>query len=165
MELRNFLEQMSEFNRRHRETTKISSLRFCCLEEAVLHFGSEYTAKPRPKGFRRGTPKQCFYNSYRLVVNRPNLVYVEGFAFLKNFAGFPIHHAWAVETGSHEAIDVTSDNFSSYFGIAFQASYVKSCWRNHPDGVSLLDNYGDDYPILRMSDEEASSKIFVVNHK
>jgi hypothetical protein len=125
-------------------------LKWCCFEELVLKFGQEYESQPRPKKFKAGIPKQCFHNSAKLAIRRPDLVYVEGYGFMKNL-GLPILHAWVVERGSNKAIDV--------IGIPFTTQYIRSRLKASSDTVSMLDDYRNDFPLLRMDESEISQVV------
>jgi hypothetical protein len=75
--------------------------------------------QPRPKGVRKGRPKQCFYNATNLVLGCPGLVYVEGYYACKTL-GIPLLHAWAVDAAGN-IIDPTPADPSiySYLGVRF----------------------------------------------
>jgi hypothetical protein len=148
--LKQHMEQMVAFRRQHAPNTQ---LKWSCFEEIVLKFGQKYEWQERPKGFRRGIPKQCFFNSTKLVLRRPDLIYVEGFACLKSIA-FPIHHAWCVRRGSNKVIDVTPANFGTYWGIPFSTDYVRERWSKQPEGASLLDDWENDFPLLRTNEQD-----------
>jgi len=85
--------------------------------------------------------------------SKDNLVYVEGYALMKE-VGIALSHAWVVKRGTDKVIDVTTDNFSLYIGIPFSTEYVKQQWEANPDGCSLLDDWSNGYPLLRMEEQE-----------
>lgn len=107
-------------------------------------------------GFEYGTPKMCYANSVKQALIN-NLIYVEGFGILRGF-GLPISHAWCVERGSLNVIDVTSDKFESYCGVPFKTEYVEERQLNQKY-VNLIDNWHEGYPLFHMTDEEVWDKI------
>lgn len=129
---------------------------YSCSEEFVLKHGRAYVGRELPKGYKKGIPKHCFYNSFKLVKRRKKLRYVEGYAFFK---GIPILHAWVVEAGSFDVIELTH-SFDSYFGVCFETDYLLDQWRQFPDGLSLLDNYESKYALLQMTPEEVQKVLY-----
>lgn len=106
-------------------------------EEYVLRQGVVCTAQALPKGFRRGTPKLCFHNARKLVLNRRrrgSLTYVEGYAMRADI-GIPMHHAWAIDA-ERRVIDVTwaDPQNTEYLGVPFSAATL----RQFDDGESML---------------------------
>ncbi len=91
-------------------------------ERAVLELGRPFTGVVRPKGYRRGTPGQCFRKAWRLAYDRRG-TYVEGFALTKS--GLLDHHAWITLDGFN-ALDVTwpDPRGSFYFGIPFSLTVL-----------------------------------------
>jgi hypothetical protein len=53
-------------------------------EKFVLDFGRSYAGTKRPRGFRLGERKQCFYNAAEAICTRrdESLSYVEGYAIV-----------------------------------------------------------------------------------
>ena len=93
-------------------------------EKAVLKLGRSYTGIQRPKGYRKGKARRCFFNAGDLAAQELG-IYVEGFAF-PTLGSRPIHHAWITLDGVH-AVDVTWDSAPdcAYFGIAFSGRVVR----------------------------------------
>lgn len=128
--------------------------KWVCPEEIVLKLGKTYKVQKLPAQFETGTPKRCFANAAELVWENPErLIYVEGFCILDRLPITQLH-AWVVERGSMKVIDVTTDKFVAYCGIPFKTEYLNRRWKARPDGVSLLDDWRDDFQILKMSEEE-----------
>ena len=58
-------------------------------EKFVLDFGQAYVGTRRPRGFRLGERKQCFYNAAEAIcTRRDETLYVEGYAMVP---GLPPH--------------------------------------------------------------------------
>lgn len=124
-----------------------ASGKYCCLEEFVLAQGREWTYAPKPKSVPWGKIKCCYENALKLVMDRPALIYCEGYASKI----FPVLHAWCVDL-SGTVIDNTwrEDNQypPCYFGIAFKRSYLmRSIEKNKYHG--LIDNWWGRWPLLR----------------
>lgn len=76
---------------------------FPLFEMFILRNGVEMPGSPRPKGVKKMTDKECFYNTTQLTFKQ-RWEYYEGMAINKNI-GLPIHHAWNVKDG--KVIDAT----------------------------------------------------------
>ena len=133
-----------------------SHFAWSCIEELVLKIGQGFTYKARPRSFKKGLPKSCYYNSAMLVINDPSLTYVEGYACIR---GIPILHAWVIRSGSKFVIDVTANGLTDYYGIPFKTEYVVDRAVNSPDGFALLDDWYAGFPLLRMSVAELAGVI------
>jgi hypothetical protein len=104
------------------------------LKDYVAAYGEEFTAAPLPVDVRPGKPKECFKNASLLVLERPDLTYVEGFA---THYGLSILHAWAV-TADGTVIDPTwkHPEKSRYFGVQYdREKYLKHLWTAKVYGV------------------------------
>jgi hypothetical protein len=88
------------------------------LERFILRNGDEYKGRKLPKGYRRGTPKECYANAARLVGEKPGLRYVEGFVW-RDSLPLAIQHAWCIDAKGR-VIDVTlgDPEKCQYMGIA-----------------------------------------------
>jgi hypothetical protein len=83
------------------------------MERFVLRNGQEFRGRKRPKGYRKGTAKQCFANAARLgALDHKTLRYVEGYAVADNLP-IAFHHAWAIDADD-QVIDVTLKNPENY---------------------------------------------------
>jgi hypothetical protein len=80
---------------------------------------------PLPKGVRRGKPKHCYGNAFRLMLDRPDLTYCEGIG--SNF--IQTMHAWCVDRDGR-VIDPTwkpdplLGTSPEYFGIRLRRAWV-----------------------------------------
>ena len=108
----------------------------------LLDHGVEYRHGPGSFTGRRAEPKACFQNATLLMLEQPDLTYVEGKV---SVYGLPIDHAWCVDPDGL-VIDPTlvgdSDlsRLGGYFGIPFERDYVlKACKTNKVYG--LLDGF------------------------
>jgi hypothetical protein len=120
-------------------------------EELVLHCGFPMEWKPLPETIAPVEPGFCYWNCQQLALANINLTYVEGYA-LDAGVGFPIAHAWLLDT-DFRAIDPTWNSQASYFGIPFDAAWVRSFLavrRRDDNNLSIVDgNYLDDFSLLR----------------
>src|SRR5688500_4268594 len=57
--------------------------------------GRAWTPQPLPAGTPAGPKRQCYQNAGTLVVESPDLTYVEGYAQPPGLP--PVHHAWCVD--------------------------------------------------------------------
>lgn len=91
------------------------------MQRFVLRNGHGFTGAPLPEGYRRSTPKQCFYNACRLMDR--GLEYYEGYVWSARFP-FAIHHAW-VQDG-YTLIDPTLSEPQKhvYWGVRFDREVV-----------------------------------------
>ena len=129
-------------------------LRYGSLHEFVLRFGKPFQAAPLSPRIRRGEPKRCFENSAKLAAVE-GWLYVEGFGTVRG-VGLAIHHAWVCEPGTNIVIDPTTDNIDTYFGVAFTHAALRRHWKNY-DSSSIIDNWHDDWPLLKLDDDELRS--------
>lgn len=149
--LEDAMRQISDFQRKHMGIN--CQRQWACFEEFVLKFGVYYEWETRPKNFKQGIIKQCFSNSSLLARKHENLVYVEGFASGQKVP-LPVHHAWVVRRGSNKVIDVTTEYFDTYIGVPFDTKFLKKHWRSKPKSSSLIDNWEDGFPLLKMNEAE-----------
>ena len=125
------------------------------LESFLLDHGRQWTPARRPRGLRKQPDKLCFMNSQRHVLTHQQLCgdddlealwYCEGFAL----GVIPIHHAWLVDR-SGTVLDLTWDepDKATYWGVAFNTSYLRTKVIETERWLSLLDNYEQGWPLLR----------------
>jgi hypothetical protein len=115
-----------------------------------LYCGFPMEWKPLPKTIKPGGPGFCYWNCQKLALANSNLTYVEGYA-LDTSIGFPIVHAWLLDTDSR-AIDPTWNDRASYFGIPFSTEWVRAflATRTRDDNLSILDgNYLEGFSLLK----------------
>jgi hypothetical protein len=133
--------------REHLEATRDAWIKFgqpMPLLDFLLEHGQDYAIGPETYAGPRGEAKACYMNATHLALGK-DLTYVEGKITV---CGIAIEHAWCVNgdglvvdptltTGS----DGTYNGVGNYFGIPFQADYVrKACLKNKVYG--LLDGFG-----------------------
>jgi hypothetical protein len=113
------------------------------IERLVLKYGRPFTGVERPKGYRLGTKKQCYMNSFVLADeghgDARRGFYVEGLALRGDHL---FQHAWVTLDGQH-AIDVTLRQPASenhFFGIPFSHEILlaEACSRGKRDCFPLL---------------------------
>lgn len=112
--------------------------------------------------------KQCFANSQKLALHFPEeFTYWEGYVASDRLP-IPIHHGWVIarEDGQDVLVDPTlkydfQKRYSArniliglttdreYFGVPFTREQVMSRWRNTGEAGSLVDNYREDFPLLK----------------
>lgn len=82
--------------------------------------GRFYEPQSLPKGYRRGKPKQCYNNSYKIAVDRGGLTYCEGYVLMPlGERVTEVEHGWCV-TAEGGVIDVTLKEVGlSYFGVPY----------------------------------------------
>ena len=89
--------------------------------EFLLIHGQAFTppTRPRPKGMRKGSDKQCFSNATNAAY-WDNHRYVEGYAT----SFIPVHHAWVLD-GDGTLIETTwAKPGDAYFGVVFPQDIV-----------------------------------------
>jgi hypothetical protein len=116
----------------------------------VAEHGQPYRYRRLPTWCPRMTPRQCFGNCWELVETEEDLIYVEGFASSAEIP-LPIHHAWIVRGDDNRVIDPTCRRFREYYGVPFIRDYILST----TSGLSVLDNWQERWPLLRMADPSA----------
>jgi hypothetical protein len=129
---------------------------FTCIEELVFKHGCRFKPQPLPRKYKKLPYKQCFQNAVNLMLESgKRLIYCEGYGT----SVIPVLHAWCVDKKGN-VIDPTWDYKDSveYFGIPFDPDFVmKSMFKSKYYGI--LDNWHDDYPLLRCFNPEVKAKI------
>lgn len=117
----------------------------------VLAHGKLWHYERKPKKYRRGKQKQCFYNSLMAAADH-GLTYVEGYAI---FGSLAVHHAWN-EDRTGFVVDLTLPDYAAktalYFGVAFDRTFAFRTCDARGGVTSILDNYHQDFPLLRNDD-------------
>jgi hypothetical protein len=135
---------------------------YLCMEHLVLENGAYFLGQKLPPGFKRGTPRYCYSNSYESLRKyaKRGLLYVEGYAQ----AIIPIQHAWNIDS-KNKVIELTlTDNSMhpldemEYFGIVFTTEYrraeerrkkAKALARGGSDyNPCLIDSWEEGYPLV-----------------
>lgn len=130
-------------------TPQANKFKYCCIEDLVLQHGKDYIPQKLPRGYRRGEMKQCFMNSFQMMLDHSKLIYVEGYAW---DIRLPIacHHAWCVDEDGKVYEPTWSRDVAEgtiYLGIPFKQKYViATCLRNEMYGI--IDNYKMHFPLL-----------------
>jgi hypothetical protein len=97
--------------------------------------------------YNEGIPRACFHNSMNLASGRRRLRYVEGYAYIEKIVGFPIHHAWNLDSDGR-LVDTTWRNTGVlYFGVEFSTSRAKAIIS--PGEATVLDNWRDGHSLFR----------------
>lgn len=143
------LSKMADMLRKARPDVPIAS-----LYEFAVRYGKGYRFQPLPDQYDKMTPQRCYANCMELMLRNLNLIYVEGYAGVRNLP-VPLNHAWCVEKGTNLVIDPTTSGCRYYFGVAFDRKYViKQVANEKRRCASLIDNLEDGFPLLKMSDEQ-----------
>jgi hypothetical protein len=122
---------------------KPNGWKYSCMEDFVLANGRLFTYKPLPKKIKRGEMKLCYMNAYHLVMAKPELIYVEGFA-----AGIiPTAHAWCVDRKGR-VYDPTWQDGQEYFGVPFDPIFVLEtiAKREH---YGVIDDWENKWPLIQ----------------
>lgn len=142
-DLLDFIKKFSEFGR----TYQRNNLKYASIDEFIIKNGRPFDgsiSEARIHG-RRGKPKQCFYNAWRLMDERDDLIYVEGRA-----AGIiPVMHAWCVdrEGNVYEPTWRLTGN-EVYYGVPFKRRFVltTAVARGY---YGIIDDMEQGFPMLR----------------
>jgi hypothetical protein len=112
-----FLKHRSrEYKRSYREQTKRPAPEVL-FEDLLLKHGHFYAPQPLPRGVRRGTSKQCFWNAFRRASGDSRFRYAEGFVICADLR-IPILHGFLVDDAG--AYDCTlPEPGVLYYGIEF----------------------------------------------
>ena len=103
------------------------------LDGHLASVAREYRGVPLPRDVKRGEPRMCFVNAYRLADEHPELGYCEGYSLPGPGFSVPFLHAWCV-TPEGEVIDNTWDRpeNNGYVGVVLDPAYVRSVFlRTH----------------------------------
>ena len=143
---------LREYLKRYRRTIAPNARRLHLLyagkEDLLLRHGRFFTPQPRPGRYRQRRAKACFYNAFMLA-QKTGLRYVEGVAIGNIRLNYPVHHAWCVDDDDC-VVDATWANPGlAYFGVEFAIQRVAREPRDKSTFGSLLDNWAQDYPVLR----------------
>ena len=110
-----------------------SSLESLLIKEGGFYIGNNWKGK-------KGTPKECFRNAFKLSSKDANYVYTEGLAFAPNLP-LPLAHAWCT-TLDGKVYDPTWPDGVAYLGIPVLREAVL-------DFIGKQGHYGIlDYPNL-----------------
>ena len=115
-DLRHYMKQMATLRR----PLTPKKLPYAGLEDFLLQEGEPFDPLPCETYIRLGTPKECFANASRYVLDHSSFRYAEGLILLPSLP-IAIHHAWVVNL-SGLAVDVTLkwEANAAYYGVIFQ---------------------------------------------
>ena len=136
------------------------------FQKFVLKHGQEFKSvinlPPDIKIGRKGRYKgRCFENAFNAVSNNiKKYYYCEGYATSGTTDSMAVLHGWIVNR-KHEVIDPTWKDGKEYFGIIFRWSYVKRITYKHKAFMTLIDNWEDNWPLLKMTPEEVRKNIVI----
>jgi hypothetical protein len=107
-----------------REVNANPGWKYRSFEELVLDCGREMQPDEN-SWLEQGLPKSCYWNCQQLVSKQPELIYCEGFAASQD-VGFPLAHAWLLNTEG-KVLEPTWDSpGEAYLGIAFSWEWVRA---------------------------------------
>jgi len=99
------------------------------VEDFLLQHGKQYAPRPKPKAYKYGRRKECFWNAGMLALENSDLTYVEGYAFGYLF---PVAHAWLVDKND-QVIEVTwrtrgkfAVEPTDYWGVTFSTKLLEA---------------------------------------
>lgn len=129
-------------------------MRFLCMEDAVAQCGRTFVRSTAPPPVHP-IPRSCFDQAYRLATRTGSRwIYCEGYALQPKSLGMTVHHAWVCRADApEEAHDLAwadgTPEDTAYFGIPFQASFVREVFRAGKRRYhSVLDTWWMNYPLL-----------------
>ena len=111
----------------------------------------------RPPSVARCQPRMCFRNAAHLVIDRDDLIYVEGFYARHSFP-IPMLHAWAIDEAGN-IIDPTADDPCQYhyLGVQFDRTVLRrQLLKNGTYG--LLDIGGPNIDLMQQYEREATTE-------
>ncbi len=131
--------------------------KYICAEHWVLAHGRLFVHRPKPRGYKWGTIKECYSNSGRTALmgdGTPDggpLPYVEGFCL----ALLPISHAWNVDAQgklvdrtlrpARGGITITPE----YFGVQFKPEFLRRWLVDRGYFGSLITDWQAGFPFLQ----------------
>lgn len=99
------------------------------IEAWIERHGLEMDVEPAEDP---GTPKQCFANAYRAVMDDPSLTYIEGIVL----APVPILHAWVADSNGAREATLTDNAGFEYIGVPIRREFLlKTALRTGEYGV------------------------------
>ena len=129
-----------------------------------LHHGvATGTVLGTPTGVKRGRPRMCYWNALLAVLQRPDLMYCEGYAYTKSVP-FPFSHAMVYSPASGSFHEVTIDQerplpVVAFRGLIFRPGYALTLAKKAAAGRqcgSAIEDWKGGWPLLRMTPEELS---------
>lgn len=142
-----FLQTTAEIQKNLRQDDKFV---YRSMEEFVIRNGHNYFPRKLHREFKPGKPKLCFNNVTDLVLKKPELTYVEGYAM----GVIPVLHAWAVTSDGY-VVDPTwtgrkgrPDLGTAYYGVPFDINFVlETITKKGTYGV--IDDWKLGFPLLK----------------
>jgi hypothetical protein len=122
-------------------------------------YGRAWNPAELPAEVEKKPEGYCYQNAYHLVIDHPDLTYVEGYAD-------SMKHAWCVDAQGN-VIDPTWTRLKhakTYYGIAFNTRWVlKSVWFHPYNKGRLRDDEGMCYPVI-FGDEIGNPAVYAKPH-
>ena len=87
----------------------------------MLRHGRAWYIGERTFAGRRARHKLCYMNSYKLALEDPGMIYVEGWCWRE----YSFEHAWCIDPNG-QVIDPTLREADGYYGIPFRWEYVRA---------------------------------------
>ncbi len=131
--------------------------KYCCQQSFVLKNGQQFKSViPLPRDIKKGKLGCCYENAFKnVLMSKGKYFYCEGYAT----AGGMVHeHGWMTNR-NHEVIDPTWLDGKDYYGIIFKFSCVMHWMAKNGKYISIIGNYHDDWPLLKMSRKELIKNI------
>ena len=122
---RGFKTELRRLNRtmsrvRNIQTGRLDKVPTPTFIDLLLKHGRLYSPQPLLRGLRRGAPKNCFYNAWRIAQRECRFSYAEGYVVSADLH-ILIHHGFLVdETGAFECTLKKPANV--YFGMEFNTT-------------------------------------------
>jgi len=157
------LEQYLLSRRREIKDQGVSIGKYFGHEDFVLKNGQEFKSIiPLPADIERGRKGNCFENAVKLVIkNKKKYYYCEGYAISETSGNLVSLHAWVVNK-NHKVIDSTWSDGKEYFGIIFRFDYVWHWVIKNKGPKSLIDNWQNDWQLLKMPIKQLHQNIIQV---
>ena len=152
------------------------------VEDLLLQHGRQFQSQPlnaEEMDILRGTlencsqykAKQCYYNAQRIAVfSDGNIRYIEGVAFpglipcdhaFNSINGKVVDLTWsAVNQNKKPILGVIPDGWE-YWGVELDSQEINHYWSKYGMSDSFLQNYRENYPLLKKKYEWPEQKTHV----
>lgn len=129
---------------------------YVSMNDFLARHAKAYKARRLPREYGRGVMGGCFWNSYSLARDHPELTYCEGVACAGMIFNYN-HHAWCIDR-DEKVVDVTwpvgERDFArvkdcGYFGVAFPMEVARAMRALHAKGqFSVFDEPRHKFPMF-----------------